>query len=62
MRLVTYTTGEAHRLGAVVESKVVDLHAVDPGLPETMLGLIAADPAMLEQAKAAAGRSATKSR
>jgi 2-keto-4-pentenoate hydratase/2-oxohepta-3-ene-1,7-dioic acid hydratase in catechol pathway len=42
MKLVTFETGAAPQLGAVVDDRVVPLNQAVPGLPGDMIGLIAA--------------------
>lgn len=55
MRLVTFEDGKGTRIGALDGvGQVLDLAAADAGLPRDMLGLIAAGPAGLAAARAAA--------
>lgn len=44
MKLATFDIGGAPQLGAVTDGKIVPLNAAAPGLPEDMIGLIAAWP------------------
>jgi ureidoglycolate lyase len=44
MKLATFEAGGAPQLGAVVEERIVPLNAAAPGLPDDMIGLIAAWP------------------
>lgn len=58
MRLVTFSDGAGTRIGALdTGGGVRDLAAADPALPRDMLALIAAGPAALERARAAAARA-----
>lgn len=58
MRLVTFRDGRGTRLGALDETgEVLDLAAADAGLPGDMLALIAAGPAALDAARAAAAKA-----
>ncbi len=58
MRLVTFKDGRGTRLGALDETgEVLDLAAADAGLPGNMLALIAAGPAVLDAARAAAAKA-----
>lgn len=52
MRLVTFSTGGAPRLGALVGDAVQDLAALDPGLPADMFSLVQAGPAVLQRVAA----------
>ena len=51
MRIVVF--GPEHRVGAVKDDRVVDLHAADPSVPATLEAFIQAGPAALD----AAGRA-----
>jgi acylpyruvate hydrolase len=57
MRLVTCRINGESRAAALVEPAgaphVVDLHAADPAVPDTVLGLIQGGPPLLERARAA---------
>jgi ureidoglycolate lyase len=44
MKLATFDAGAGPRLGAVIGGRIVPLHASAPGLPDEMIGLIAAWP------------------
>jgi len=58
MRLVTFKDGKNARIGALdAAGQVIDLTAADAALPSDMLGLIAAGPAALAAAKAAADKA-----
>jgi 2-keto-4-pentenoate hydratase/2-oxohepta-3-ene-1,7-dioic acid hydratase in catechol pathway len=50
MRLCTFRAGGPDRIGAWTERGIVDLLAVDPELPDSLAGLLAAGPAALERA------------
>ena len=60
MKLVTFETGSAPQLGAVVGDRVVPLKTNAPGLPDEMIGLIAAWPDVEAEVRriAAAGMGA----
>ncbi|NCY26036.1 MAG: fumarylacetoacetate hydrolase, partial [Alphaproteobacteria bacterium] len=47
MRLVTFSDGNATRIGALQGEAVLDITAADSALPKDMLGLIAGGAAML---------------
>src|SRR3954471_16528353 len=51
VRLVTFLDSEQPRLGALLGDGVVDLHAADPTLPTSALGLIQAGPGALDRAR-----------
>ena len=53
MKLCTFTHGQRTRIGVVVGELVIDLPAVSPGLPETMLGFLAAGDAAMAAAREA---------
>ena len=53
MKLCTFTHGGRTRIGAVVGELVIDLPAVSPGLPETMLAFLAAGDAAMAAAQEA---------
>ena len=52
MRLVTFSTGGAPRLGALVGDAVQDLAALNPSLPADMFSLVQAGPAVLQRVAA----------
>ncbi len=53
MKLATFTTGGAARIGAVVGEEVVDLDAHAPGLPTEMTAFLEAGPDALQAAQRA---------
>ncbi len=59
MKLATFDAGARAQLGAVVDGDIIPLNAAAPGLPEDMIGLIAAWPDAAQEvariAKAGAG-------
>jgi 2-keto-4-pentenoate hydratase/2-oxohepta-3-ene-1,7-dioic acid hydratase in catechol pathway len=57
VRLCTFETAGAARIGAVVEDEVVDLAAAAPELPREMSALLAAGEAALRAAASAAARA-----
>jgi 2-keto-4-pentenoate hydratase/2-oxohepta-3-ene-1,7-dioic acid hydratase in catechol pathway len=54
MKLVTFTQNGTSRTGAVVDDGVVDLHAADPSLAETMIDLLWAGEEAMAKARTAA--------
>ncbi|HZT08430.1 MAG TPA: fumarylacetoacetate hydrolase family protein [Chloroflexota bacterium] len=66
MRLVTFDHGDGPRLGAVVESSVIDLPRLaessgGPSLPQSLLGLIQAGPSAWQRAREVADGAAARS-
>ena len=57
LRLCTFSSGGKQRLGADVHAGIVDLRAVDPSLPATMLELLQAGAPALDRARQAAERA-----
>lgn len=53
MKLVTFTSQDATRVGVVVDEAVVDLAAAAPALPREMCAFLAAGPSALAAARAA---------
>lgn len=53
MRLVTYLASGEARVGAMLDSAIVDLNRADPELPSDMLALLRAGPARLERLRRA---------
>ena len=62
MKLMMFETAKGATLGVVDGEHVIDLSAVDPGLPKDLIGLIAAGPAALAAAKAATGKAPASAR
>jgi 2-keto-4-pentenoate hydratase/2-oxohepta-3-ene-1,7-dioic acid hydratase in catechol pathway len=54
MKLVTFSQNGTSRTGAVVDDGVVDLHAADPSLAETMIDLLWAGEEAMAKARTAA--------
>lgn len=54
MKLVTFSQNGTSRTGAVVDDGVVDLHAADPSLAETMIDLLWAGEEAMAKARVAA--------
>ena len=54
MRLVTYSAGAGARAGALVDdgTRLVDLHAADPGIPASVIDLLRGGPEMMARARA----------
>ena len=62
MKLVTFTQNGSTRIGAMKGAdSVVDLTAIDPSLPESMLDLLAGGDEAMERARAAASGDAAVS-
>ena len=64
MRLVTFTTGDRDRVGAVVGADVLDLGVLSEGagggpLPDTMLGLIQGGPSVWSRVRDLVSRAGT---
>ncbi len=57
MKLMMFAKDGGDRLGVVDGDTVIDLAAVDSGLPKSLLGLIQAGPETLAKAKAAAAKA-----
>lgn len=54
MRLISFSTAEGPRVGVRADGGVVDLHAVDPGLPTDMAAFLARGEEALDAARKAA--------
>jgi 2-keto-4-pentenoate hydratase/2-oxohepta-3-ene-1,7-dioic acid hydratase in catechol pathway len=54
MRLISFSTAEGPRVGVRADGRVVDLHAVDPGLPTDMAAFLARGDEALDAARKAA--------
>jgi 2-keto-4-pentenoate hydratase/2-oxohepta-3-ene-1,7-dioic acid hydratase in catechol pathway len=50
MRFVTFHQGQSSHLGLLAGEQVIDLHAADPGLPQSMRGFLEAGTPALERA------------
>ncbi|RIL08183.1 MAG: hypothetical protein DCC71_00070 [Proteobacteria bacterium] len=57
MKLCTFHSGDATRVGVVVDGAVVDLSEAAPALPREMAALLAAGPEALRRAAAAASNA-----
>ncbi len=57
MKLCTHLASDGPRIGVVEDAEVVDLTAEAPELPRDLTALLAAGPAALARARAAAGRA-----
>jgi 2-keto-4-pentenoate hydratase/2-oxohepta-3-ene-1,7-dioic acid hydratase in catechol pathway len=60
MKLCTFQHGHATRIGVVTDEGVVDLSQAAPDLPTEMTALLAAGPAALRRAAAAASNAASR--
>lgn len=54
MKLARFTESGRTRIGVVIERQILDLGQAAPGLPTTMSAFLAAGPAAMERARAAA--------
>lgn len=57
MRLISFQTDGAPKLGAIVDGRAIDLCAVDSTLPATMIDLLAAGDAGMTQASSAIAKA-----
>ena len=62
MKLMMFETGAGTALGAVDEGQVINLTAADPGLPATLMELIAGGPQAKDRAKAVAENAPASAR